>query len=277
MFNNLFSRDKKEQVNELKDEVIQLAISQLVPNKYQPRNIFKDEKILELAESIKEHGVIQPIVVRKFEQGYEIIAGERRYRASKSLGLTNVPVIVREMDDKQSASVAIVENIQREDLTSIEEAIAYKQLISLHGITQATLAKQMGKSQSTIANKLRLLNLSNEVQQGILERKITERHARALLGVKEHQLQAEILEKVLLNDLNVSETEALIEATLQPQKELPPKKATTTSRMPRDHRLAMNTFKQAIQMVEKTGMDVIHETEESEDFYTIKISLKKIQ
>ena len=268
---NFFSRDDSR--NQLKDEVAQLPISKIVPNKYQPRNIFNDEKIVELSESIKEHGVIQPIVVRKFKDGYEIIAGERRYRASKLVGLDKVPAIIREYDDKQSASIAIVENIQREDLTAIEEALAYKQLIDLHGITQAALAKQMGKSQSTVANKIRLLNLSDLVQQSVLERKITERHARALLVVKDEELQLQLLEKIIDNDLNVSQTEQLIEETLNPKEKV--KKPQTVSRMPRDCRIAMNTFKQAIMMDEKTGMKVEHETEELDDSYVIKISLPK--
>ena len=268
---NIFSRDDSR--NQPKDEVTQLPISKIVPNKYQPRNIFNDEKILELSESIKEHGVIQPIVVRKFKDGYEIIAGERRYRASKLIGLSNVPAIIRDYDDKQSASIAIVENIQREDLTAIEEAVAFKQLIDLHGITQAALAKQMGKSQSTIANKIRLLNLSETVQQAVLERKVTERHARALLLVKDEVLQLQLLEKIIEKDLNVSETERLIEETLNPKEKAT--KPQTISRMPRDCRIAMNTFKQAIMMVEKTGMKVEHETEEFDDSYVIKISLPK--
>ena len=268
---NFFSRDDSR--NQLKDEVAQLPISKIVPNKYQPRNIFNDEKIVELSESIKEHGVIQPIVVRKFKDGYEIIAGERRYRASKLVGLDKVPAIIREYDDKQSASIAIVENIQREDLTAIEEALAYKQLIDLHGITQAALAKQMGKSQSTVANKIRLLNLSDLVQQSVLERKITERHARALLVVKDEELQLQLLQKIIDKDLNVSQTEQLIEETLNPKEKV--KKPQTVSRMPRDCRIAMNTFKQAIMMVEKTGMKVEHETEELDDSYVIKISLPK--
>ena len=266
-----FSRDDSR--NQPKDEVTQLPISKIVPNKYQPRNIFNDEKILELSESIKEHGVIQPIVVRKFKEGYEIIAGERRYRASKLIGLDKVPAIVRDYDDKQSASIAIVENIQREDLTAIEEALAYKQLIDLHGITQAALAKQMGKSQSTVANKIRLLNLSEHVQQAVLERKVTERHARALLLVKDEELQFQLLEKIIEKDLNVSETERLIDETLNPKEKAV--KPQTISRMPRDCRIAMNTFKQAIMMVEKTGMRVEHETEELDDSYVIKISLPK--
>jgi len=270
---NLFSKDTSNA--QAKDEVMQMAVSKIVPNRYQPRNIFNDEKIVELADSIREHGIIQPIVVRKYNDLYEIIAGERRFRASKSLGLEKVPVIVRDFNDKQSASIAIVENIQREDLTAIEEALAYRQLIDLHGITQAVLAKQMGKSQSTVANKIRLLNLADEVQQAVLERRITERHARSLLVVKEKELQLELLQKITEKDLNVSETEALIEEVLNPQPLESPEKAKTISKIPRDARIAMNTFKQAIMMVEKTGMKVKHETEEREDSYVITISLPK--
>ena len=146
-------------------------------------------------------------------------------------------------------------------------------MIDLHGITQAALAKQMGKSQSTIANKIRLLNLSETVQQAVLERKVTERHARALLLVKDEVLQLQLLEKIIEKDLNVSETERLIEETLNPKEKAT--KPQTISRMPRDCRIAMNTFKQAIMMVEKTGMKVEHETEEFDDSYVIKISLPK--
>ena len=227
---------------------------------------------MELSESIKEHGVIQPIVVRKFKEVMKLLR-EKDVIVHLSYGLDKVPAIVRDYDDKQSASIAIVENIQREDLTAIEEALAYKQLIDLHGITQAALAKQMGKSQSTVANKIRLLNLSEHVQQAVLERKVTERHARALLLVKDEELQFQLLEKIIEKDLNVSETERLIDETLNPKEKAV--KRQTISRMPRDCRIAMNTFKQAIMMVEKTGMRVEHETEELDDSYVIKISLPK--
>lgn len=270
---NFFSRDTSSQ--EVKDEVLQMHLSSIVPNRYQPRNIFNDDKISELSESINEHGIIQPIVVRKYNDKYEIIAGERRFRASKLLGLEKIPVIVRDFDDKQSASIAIVENIQREDLTSIEEAQAYRQLIELHGITQSILAKQMGKSQSTVANKIRLLNLTSDVQQAVLERRISERHARSLLIVKDPVMQIELLGKITEKDLNVSETEALIEETLNPVKAEKETVPRTISKVPRDTRIAMNTFKQAILMVEKTGMKVKHETEENEESFIIKISLPK--
>ncbi len=269
---NIFSRESLSN-NQIKDEVIQLDISKIVPNKFQPRNIFNDDKISELSESIKEHGVIQPIVVRKSGEIYEIIAGERRYRASKQLGLDVIPAIVRAYDDKQSASVAIVENIQREDLTAIEEALAYKQLIDLHKITQATLAKQMGKSQSTVANKIRLLNLNMVVQEAVLRRVVTERHARALLGVKDEELQVELLRQIIEKDLNVSDAERLIEETLTPKQKV--SKPKTIAKIPRDFRIAMNTFKQAVMMVEKTGMKVAHDMEEDDNEYIITIKLPK--
>ncbi|MCL1950157.1 MAG: nucleoid occlusion protein [Turicibacter sp.] len=272
---NLFTRDATN--NQPKDEVIQLPIGKVTPNRYQPRTIFNDEKIVELSDSIREHGIIQPIVVRKYNDLYEIIAGERRYRASKLIGLEKIPVIVRDLDDKQSASIAIIENIQREDLTAIEEAVAYRKLMDLHGITQAVLAKQMGKSQSTVANKIRLLNLAQEVQDAVRERKITERHARSLLVIKEKKLQLELLEKIIEKDLKVSETETLIEQILNPEVPEKMEKATTTSKIPRDARIAMNTFKQAVMMVEKTGMKVKHETEEREDAFVITISLPKMK
>jgi len=268
--------NKSVQVENLEhsvDEIVKLNIADISPNSQQPRTVFNDEKISELANSIKEHGVIQPIVVRKIDSGYELIAGERRFRASKYLSLEEIPAIVRDYDDVTTASVAIIENIQREDLTSIEEASAYRKLMSLHEITQAELSTKIGKSQSTIANKIRLLNLTKEVQDAILERKITERHARTLLSVKDEELQIKLLKVIIEKGLNVAQTEKLIEDQLMPKEKK--QKATTITKMPKNYRLAMNTFNQAAQMVEKTGMHVQTETEETEDAYVITISLKK--
>ena len=257
---------------ETTDEIINLKTAQITPNRQQPRTVFNDEKISELAESIKEHGVIQPIVVRKIENGYELIAGERRFRATKSLDLDTIPAIVRNYDDVTSASVAIIENIQREDLTSIEEALAYKQLMKLHNITQAELASQIGRSQSTVANKVRLLNLTQEVQDAILERKISERHARTLLSVKDEKLQVKFLNYVIDKNLNVIQTEKHIEDQLMPKEKKA--KVKTIAKIPRNFKLAMNTFNQAAQMVEKTGVNVQTQTEETDEAYIITISLK---
>jgi len=259
--------------NQATDEVINLETSKITPNRQQPRTVFNDEKISELAESIKEHGIIQPILVRQTNDGYELIAGERRYRAAKTLNLATIPVIIRNYDDITTASVAIIENIQREDLTSIEEALAYRQLMNLHGTTQAELATQIGKSQSTVANKVRLLNLSPTVQDAILERKISERHARTLLSVKEEALQVKFLNTIIEKNLNVAQSEKLIEDYLMPKEKK--QKGTTITKIPRNFKLALNTFNQAAQMVEKTGVDVNTTTEETDDAYIITISLKK--
>jgi len=260
------------QVNDT-DKIINLDILEIIPNKQQPRTVFDDEKIADLAESIKEHGVIQPIVVRKGEAFYEIIAGERRYRAVKYLNLDTIPAIIKDYDDVTTASVAIIENIQREDLTSIEEAVAYRKLMNLHGITQAELANQISKSQSTIANKIRLLNLSQEVQDAILKRDISERHARTLLSVKQEDLQIKLLHIIIEKGLNVSQAEKLVEDHLTPKKVTP--KATTITKIPRNIKLALNTFNQATMMVQKTGMNVETQTDETDDAFILTISLKK--
>lgn len=212
------------------EEVIKLPIDQIVPNRFQPRTIFDDEKIEELSRTIHTHGVIQPIVVRKTsENQYEIIAGERRYRAMKKLQWTEVPAIVRNLTDKETASIALIENLQREELTAIEEAVAYQKLLELHELTQEALAQRLGKGQSTVANKLRLLRLPDEVQQAILKRQISERHARALIAIKDQPLQLEILQLAIDNDWNVRQLEEHIQGILHPvadeQEETIPKKS----------------------------------------------------
>lgn len=217
------------------EEVIKLPIDQIVPNRFQPRTIFDDEKIEELSRTIHTHGVIQPIVVRKTsENQYEIIAGERRYRAMKKLQWTEVPAIVRNLTDKETASIALIENLQREELTAIEEAVAYQKLLELHELTQEALAQRLGKGQSTVANKLRLLRLPDEVQQAILKRQISERHARALIAIKDQPLQLEILQLAIDNDWNVRQLEEHIQGILHPvadeQEETIPKKRSQNVR-----------------------------------------------
>ena len=166
---------------QMESQIVQVNIDDIIPNRFQPRLSFDDQGLKELAASIKEHGIIQPLVLRKLGSKYEIIAGERRYKASQMAGLNTVPAVISNIDDNSSAEVALVENIQRRDLTPIEEARSYKNLLDKGYLTQEQLAKKMGISQSAIANKLRLLNLDDEVQQGLLEGRISERHARALL------------------------------------------------------------------------------------------------
>ncbi len=189
----------------LESQILNIPIEDILPNRFQPRLNFDDSALKELAASIKEHGIIQPLVVRRLGEKYEIIAGERRYKAAKMAGLTSVPAIVSSITDNQSAEVAIIENVQRKDLSSIEEAKSYKMLLDKGYLTQDELAKKMGLSQSAISNKLRLLSLSNKVQEALMVGKISERHARSLLQIEDSDLQDEWLNKILEERLTVKE------------------------------------------------------------------------
>ncbi len=197
----------------MEKEVLILNIDDVLPNRFQPRIKFKEENINELAESIKEHGVIQPIVVRKISDKYEIIAGERRYKASILAGKTTIPAIVTDLDDKNSAEVALIENVQRQNLTPIEEAISYKKILDMGYINQTDLAEKLGKTQSTIANKLRLLNLDEEVQEALLNEKISERHARSLLKLDKNK-QVEMLNRIISERMTVRKTDEEINKIL---------------------------------------------------------------
>jgi len=259
------------------EEVVKIPIDQIVPNRYQPRTVFDEEKIEELSRTIHTHGVIQPIVVRRLEDNrYEIIAGERRYRAIKKLNWTEVPAIVRDLNDKETASIALIENLQREELTAIEEALAYQQLIELHHLTQEALAQRLGKGQSTIANKLRLLKLPKYVQDAILKREITERHARALISVKEEELQNQLVDLIKENDWNVRQLEEYIQQlTKTDEKEEEKKTKPKRKAISKDIRIALNTIKQSLSMVSKSGIRIKTEEEDTDDYYQIIVKIPK--
>lgn len=186
-------------------EVVELYLDDIIPNRFQPREVFNEEALRELSISIKEHGVIQPIIVRKIGDKYEIIAGERRYKASTIAGLTKIPAIIRNMDDKEASKVALLENLQRKDLTAIEEARTYQKILELDSMTQEELGRTMGKSQAAIANKMRLLSLPDEVQESLLQDKISERHARSLLNLDTSEEQITMLRKIINNRMTVRE------------------------------------------------------------------------
>ncbi len=196
-----------------KDEVVLLYLDDIIPNRFQPREIFDEKALKELAVSIKEHGVIQPIIVRRVNGKYEIIAGERRYKAAALAGLTKIPAIIRDLDDKESSKVALLENLQRKNLNPIEEARTYHKILELDQLTQEELAKTMGKSQSAVANKLRLLALPDQVQEAILKEQISERHARALLNVPDAKKQKEILKRIIDTKMSVRALEEEIKKT----------------------------------------------------------------
>ena len=183
--------------------VLQVAIEDIIPNRFQPRLVFEDASLNELAASIKQHGIIQPLVLRKMGEKYEIVAGERRYKAARMAGLSSVPAVISLIDDKKSAEVAIAENVQRKELTAIEEAKSYKALLDQGYMSQEQLARKLGLSESAVANKLRLLTLAPEVQSAILEGKISERHARSLLVVKDNESQVKWLNRIIEERLPV--------------------------------------------------------------------------
>jgi ParB family chromosome partitioning protein len=260
---------------ERNEEIRKIPINQIIPNRFQPRTVFDEDKIEELSRTIHIHGIIQPIVVREFAiDKYEIIAGERRWRAMKKLGWAEAPAIVKNLSDTETASVALIENLQRENLSPIEEAIAYGKLLELHNLTQEALAQRLGKGQSTVANKLRLLKLPQPVQDALLTKTITERHARALIPLKDPEKQVNLLAEVIERNLNVKQTEERVVKLLELKSEKPKPKRKAFSK---DMRIAVNTIRQSLSMVSDSGINLDSEEEEFDEFYqfTIRIPKKK--
>ncbi|MCJ8007383.1 nucleoid occlusion protein [Lederbergia wuyishanensis] len=264
---------EKEMVDE-RDEIKKIPVSQIIPNRFQPRTIFDESKIEELARTIHTHGIIQPIVVRELDVNqYEIIAGERRFRAIQLIGWDEVPAIIKNLSDTETASIALIENLQREELTPIEEAMAYGKLLELHNLTQEALAQRLGKGQSTVANKLRLLKLPEEIQEALLQKKITERHARALIPLKDPEKQVQVMNLIIEKGLNVKQAEEQV-VKLLTVVEKPKSKRRAISK---DMRIAVNTIRQSLTMVSDSGIKLDSEEEEFEEYYqfTIKIPKKK--
>jgi len=245
---------KEEQKN-----ITYISIDNIRPNPYQPRKQFTKASLEELCDSIKQYGVLQPINVRKISyNNYELVAGERRLRASIMAGLKEIPAIVVDTSDKESAILALIENLQREDLSYMEEAEGYNNLLNDHGLTQEELARKIGKSQSTIANKIRLLKLPPMVKKMLADNNLTERHARALLKLHDEQLQLKVLKHVIERGLNVKKTEDLVERAIEKytkkQKEESSVKKFTKS--VKDIRIFINTIRQALDMIKKAGINV---------------------
>ena len=278
------------------NQVVMVPVAAIVPNRFQPRKVFNTENIAELASTIEQHGLLQPIILREYDQQkFEIIAGERRFRAIQTLKWAELPAIVEKMDDHETASMALIENLQREELTAVEEADAYKSLMKLNEFTQASLAENMGKSQSFVAKKLRLLKLSQPVQEAIMNHEISERHGRSLLKLDEFKQQM-VLHQILADKLTVKETEALVESIVNPvvvnetTEEAPaeevdkdlekaPKPKRTTNKIEktvvRDPRIAVNTIKKSLQLVEESGIIVKTTEEEQDDVYRMIIEIPK--
>lgn len=206
-----------EKVVERKVETL-VKITEVEPNRRQPRKNFNEDALFELADSIRQFGIIQPLVVQKKDGYYEIIAGERRWRAAKIAGVKEIPVIIKEYSDEEVVEIALIENIQREDLNPIEEALAYKNLLKEYNLKQDEVAEKVSKSRTAITNSMRLLNLTEEVQQMVIDEMITSGHARALLGIEDKELQIKIAGKIFDEKLSVRETEKLVKGITNPKK-----------------------------------------------------------
>lgn len=259
MLENKFQVTKLEKKDEPKN-ITYLNIDNVRPNPYQPRKQFSKAALEELCESIKQYGVIQPINVRKISVNhYELVAGERRLRAAIMAGLKEIPSIIVNVNDNDSAVMALIENLQREDLNYMEEAEGYNNLINDHGFTQEELAQKISKSQSTIANKIRLLRLPPMVKKILSDNSLTERHARALLKLHDEQLQLKVLKLVCEKGLNVKKTEELVERAIEKftkqekEKERVPERKFT--RAIKDIRIFINTIRQAIDLMKKSGVN----------------------
>ncbi|GAA0178221.1 nucleoid occlusion protein [Clostridium sediminicola] len=258
----------------MKKDIEYIPLEQIIPNAYQPRKTFNDNTIEELAQSINTYGIIQPLSVRKMkDKVYEIVAGERRYRAAKKLGLNEIPAIIIEVTDKQSAAIALLENIQRENLNFLEEAEAYHDLLKEHNYTQKDLAEKIGKKQSTIANKIRLLKLDREVRSLVVESKLSERHARALLKLPSKEIQIKIINKIKKDSLNVKKSELLID------KELNKLKGDTVAADGKKKikgifspQIYINTIKQVF---DKYGINAIYKSIDRDDYIEVVVRIPK--
>ncbi|MEG2892984.1 MAG: nucleoid occlusion protein [Clostridium sp.] len=251
-------------------EVINIPIIQVRQNTYQPRKYFSEESLLELSGSIREYGVLQPITVRRMGDRFELVAGERRLRASQLAGLSEVPAIVVNLTDTESAVLALIENLQREDLSYIEEAEGYFNLIREHDFTQEELASKIGKKQSTIANKLRLLKLTQTVKNALLENDLTERHARALLKLPTEEMQLEAIDIIVKRGLNVKKTEMLIESIIE--EKVAKAENKSKYKWSFNPRIITNTFKQ---IMDKSGIEAEYRHKEKEDCVEIIVTIPK--
>ncbi|WPC41914.1 nucleoid occlusion protein [Clostridium sp. JS66] len=257
----------------MQENINYIPVDFISPNVYQPRKHFDEESLEELAQSINTYGIIQPLSVRKIgEDKYELVAGERRLRAAKKAGLEKVPVIIVDISDRESAAIALLENLQRDNLNFLEEAEAYYNLIKDHSYTQEKLAEAIGKKQSTIANKIRLLRLTPEIRNIVLENNLTERHARALLKLPTEKLQKSVLNVVIKKSLNVKSTEILVEkqlSKLEPNKGKDSKKKIKGIFSPRVY---INTVKQVF---DRYGLNAKYSSEDLEDEIQITIKIPK--
>jgi ParB family transcriptional regulator, chromosome partitioning protein len=257
--------------------VMDIPIDLIDPNPYQPRKVFSQSALEELSESIKAYGILQPITVRKINDNkYELVAGERRLRAAKLAKLPTIPAIINNMSDEYSAVLALLENLQREDLNFIEEALGYENLIKDHSFTQQQLAEKLGKNQSTIANKLRILRLPDDIKNSLVENNLTERHARALLKLPDEELMRTVLDKVIKGELTVKNTEKLIKDLLKDiENAKEPEKKQIVKIANMNLKIYLNTMKQAYDFILNTGIDAKYKETDKGEYVEVVVKIPK--
>lgn len=259
----------------MEKRIIEININDIIPNRNQPRKNFDQKALEELSTSIKTYGVIQPITLRRLSNDkYELIAGERRLKATKLSGSNTIPAVIINVEENDSAAMALIENLQREDLNFLEEAEAYEKIVKEYKITQNELADKIGKTQSTIANKMRILKLPRKVKDKLIEHNLSERHGRALLKIEDDEIQYKVLEKIIKKDLNVSSTEKLIKSIVE---DLNKEKINNRQNIRNfiNYRIYVNTIKNAYKEIIKTGIDAEFEQNDNDEFIEIKVKIPK--
>ncbi|MBR3920336.1 MAG: ParB/RepB/Spo0J family partition protein [Oscillospiraceae bacterium] len=264
-------------IKEKSDKIYEIAVERIIPNPHQPRLIFDDEKLCLLAESIKQNGIIQPITLRRATGNrYELVSGERRLRAAMKIGMKKIPAVIIDITERNSAVLALVENIQRQDLSFFEEAIAIAKLIDFYGMTQEDAAIKLGKKQSTISNKLRLLRLSPREMTLISEAGLTERHARAFIRISDEETRLSIIEKVITSGLNVEKTEKLIEREIKASKEKENLRRRSVI-FGGEVKLFLNTIDKAIETMQAAGINAEMQRKKGEEFIEYKIVIPYVK
>ena len=259
----------------MQSEIMFIPIKFIKPNPYQPRKNFNKRALEELRQSIKTYGLIQPISVRKLcNESYELIAGERRLRASEMAELEKIPAIIVNYKDKDSAMVALIENLQREDLNFIEEAEGYNNLIKDHNFTQQELAEKLGRNQSTIANKLRILKLPDDIKKELLENNLTERHARALLRLPDDEYRRKTLEKIIKSDFTVKKTEKLIDDILNDLTKVESEKKQNIKSLI-NVRIYLNTIKNAYNAIKNSGVNAKYTEKDMGEYLEVTVRIPK--
>ena len=256
--------------------ILDLSIAEIQPNPYQPRVYFDPAQLEELSNSIRQYGVLQPVIVRLVDGKYQLVSGERRFRASMLAGKETIPALLRQLDDREVAEMALIENLQREDLNYFEEAEGYARLIQEFQITQEEVARKMGKSQPTIANKLRLLHISERVRREISVDVITERHVRSLLKLKNEEQQLEVLNRIYKNNLNVRQTDELIENMLiTEEKNMREQKKKKMMKAIKDMKIFVNTIRGTVKTIQDAGLPAEVTESENDDYLEVVIRLPK--